>query len=114
MAESRRTGRVEGLILQEVSHLLRRVVKDPRVEGVTFTSARVTRDLRIAHLYFSVVGDERRRVEAESGLQSAKGIIKRELGRHLKLRYMPEIEFHFDASLAHAEHIRKLLKQVEP
>jgi len=88
------------------------VIKDPRLRGVTFTEVRVSKDLRHARVYFSVVGDEIRRQEVALGLQSAKGVIKRELAKHVRLRYMPEIEFTFDDSLNYAARIQQILKEL--
>ena len=113
MRPSRRTERLNGLLLAEISKAVRRVVRDPRIEGVTFTGVNVTRDLRIARVYYSVLGKSDSQEAAHEGLQSAKGVIKRELSRNLDLRYMPEIDFFFDDTLQYAEHIEKLLKKVQ-
>ena len=106
----RRPERLGGVLLEEISQVVIRVVKDPRIKGITLTRVRVSGDLRYARVFFSLLGDESRQREAILGLQSAKGIIKRELAKHLRLRYMPEIEFAFDDSLNYADHIEKLLK----
>jgi ribosome-binding factor A len=112
MKRTRRSERVSGLLLEEVSRVVLRVVKDPRISGVTFTSVRVSPDLRFARVYFSVVGGPRKQEEALRGFQSAKGIIKRELGRTLELQYVPEIEFVFDDSMEYAQHIEELLQKI--
>jgi ribosome-binding factor A len=108
--DQRRLMRVEGLILEEISRVVVRVLQDPRIEGITLTGVRVSKDLRHARVYYSTLGDEARQQECLLGLNSAKGIIKRELARNLRLRYMPEIEFRFDDSLSYADHIQRLLK----
>jgi ribosome-binding factor A len=59
-----------------------------------------------------VIGEDRRRAEAQEGLRSARGVIRREVGRNLQLRYVPDIEFFFDDSLGNAEHIESLLRQI--
>ena len=109
MSRSRRPERLSGLLLQEISRTVLHVIKDPRIQGVTFTEVNVSSDLRHARVYYSILGEGESQEEAAKGLQSAKGLIKREVGRHLSLRYMPEIEFIFDDSLLQAEHIEKLL-----
>ncbi len=113
MRQSHRTERLADLLLREISETVLRVAKDPRLQGVTLTLVKVSGDLRQARVYYSVIGDAGRQREAAAGLESAKGLIKRELGRHLRLRYMPDIEFFFDDTLQYAEHIQKLLKGIE-
>ena len=112
MRTSRRSTRVGGQIREEISRAVYRVVKDPRIRGVTFTQVKLSNDLRYARVYYSVIGEDRRQDEVREGLQSAKGVIRREVGRNLPLRYVPEIEFFFDDSLGYAEHIESLLRQI--
>jgi ribosome-binding factor A len=112
MKRTRRTERLSGLLLQEISSLLLREVNDPRVRAVTFTAVDVTPDLRLARVFFSVLDPERQQEDASQGLDSAKGLIKRALGPRLSLRYMPDLEFIYDASIQRAERIDNLLKTV--
>jgi len=97
----------------EISRAVHRVVEDPRIRGVTFTDVQLSKDLRHARVYYSVIGDRQRQEQAREGLGSARGLIKREIGRHLQLRFMPDIEFFFDESLGHAEHMDNLLRQIQ-
>jgi ribosome-binding factor A len=113
MKRSRRMERLNGVFLQEISGTVLREVSDPRIRSVTFTAVDVTPDLRLARVYFSVWNAKQDQEEAFRGLQSAKGVIKRELGNRLQLRYMPDLEFIFDPSMQHAEEIDRLLKQIE-
>ncbi len=101
-----------GQVLEEITRAVLRVVKDPRIRGVTFTDAKLSKDLRYANVYYSVLGDERRQKDVREGLESARGVIKREVGRHLQMRYVPEIRFFFDHSLEQAEHIESLLRKL--
>jgi ribosome-binding factor A len=112
MKTSRRSTRVGGQIREEISRAVQRVVKDPRIQGVTFTKVMLSNDLRYARVYYSVIGEEPRQHEVREGLLSAKGVIRREVGRNLPLRYVPDIEFFFDDSLGYAEHIEDLLRQI--
>jgi ribosome-binding factor A len=105
---------VGGLLRDEICRVVQRVVQDPRVRGVTFTNVKLSRDLRYARVYYSVIGDRQRQEQAREGLLSASGVIRREVGRHLQLRFVPEIAFFFDGSLGHAEHIENLLREIEP
>lgn len=100
-------------MLREISRVLTQVLKDPRTEGVTLTGTDVSPDLRNVRVYFSVLGSAEAKREALRGLESARGLIKRELGRHVKLRYMPEISFVHDDSMEHAERIQELLREID-
>ncbi len=107
---TRRAVRLGCFLLEEISELMVRAVKDPRIAGVSLTRVRVSKDLRHARVFFSVIGEESRQAEALQGLQSSKVFSNRELARHLHLRYMPEIDFSFDDSFVYADRIDKLLK----
>lgn len=88
-------------------------VKDPRVTGlVTVTGVDVTRDLRHARVFVSVMGTAAEQKETMEGLASVAGHLRARLGRTLRLRMTPELEFRFDASIAHAARIDSLLEQV--
>ena len=89
-------------------------LKDPRIGFVTITKVAVSDDLRLARVYYSVFGGEDQKEESHQGLESAKGYIKRELGRRVRLKYIPEISFLFDDSLEYSEHIEELLRGVKP
>lgn len=112
MKRTRRTERLSGLLLQEISGTVLREVNDPRTRAVTFTAVEVTPDLRLARVYFSVLDPTRQREDAARGLESAKGLIKRALGPRLGLRFMPDLEFVYDASIQRAERIERLLKAI--
>ena len=88
-------------------------LKDPRIGFVTITKVAVSDDLRTARVYYSVFGGEDQKEESHQGLESAKGYIKRELGRRVRLKYIPEISFLFDDSLEYSEHIEELLRGVK-
>ena len=113
MKRTRRTQRLNGLLLEGISDTVLRQINDPRIRAVTFTAVDVTPDLRLARVYFSVLDPLRQREEASEGLDSAKGLIKRSLAPRLSLRYMPDLEFIYDASIQRADQIDKLLKSLE-
>jgi ribosome-binding factor A len=104
---------LNGLLLSEIARAVLHVVKDPRTADITITTVKVSRDLRHARVYFSLIGDRPKQDDARRGLQSASGLIKRELSRHLKLKHIPDLEFIFDDSLEHAEHIDTILKGLQ-
>jgi ribosome-binding factor A len=110
---SHRLQRVSELIRAEVSDLLLRGIRDPRVTGlVTVTSVEVTRDLTRARVYVSVLGAEEQQVQALRGLQSARPFVRREVARRLKLRASPAIEFFLDHSIEHGSRLLALMKEL--
>jgi ribosome-binding factor A len=107
--QGKRLERVNQLIKEEISMLLQRELKDPRLGFVTVTEVDVTQDLKHAKVYVSVLGPEDRWVSSLQALQSAKGFVWNWLRRHLDLRVTPEIVFRPDRSMEHAAHIQSLL-----
>jgi ribosome-binding factor A len=112
MATGNRAQRVGDQILKVIAPFLLQKVKDPRVEGVTLTGVRLSKDLKVAKVYFSVLGEDKNIRNAADGLESAKGFIKRELGSRLDLRVMPDIQFLHDESFARALRIERLLEDL--
>jgi ribosome-binding factor A len=108
----KRSEKVGDLIRKEISKILVGELKDPRIGFVTITKVAVSDDLRVAKIYYSVFGGEQEKEESYQGLESAKGYIKRELGRRVRLKYMPEINFLFDDSFEYGEHIEELLRGI--
>jgi ribosome-binding factor A len=108
----KRSEKVAEAIQKIVSELLVRGLKDPRIGFVTITGVKMTDDLSMAKIYFSVVGSEEDKKHTQAGLQSASGYIRKEVGSHLKLRHVPEIHFRFDDSLERANNIERLLRQI--
>jgi ribosome-binding factor A len=109
----KRADRVGDLILQELSFVLQRKVKDPRLEGITLTRVEVTADLRYARVFYSVLATEEVKVAVAAGLERARGYVKRELGRRLQLRRMPDIAFCYDDSLEYGPRIHRLLSELK-
>jgi len=98
---------------EEISEILLKDLKDPRIGFVTITKVAVSDDLRQAKVYYSVFGGEQEKEDSFQGLESATGYIKRELGRRMRLKYMPEITFLFDDSLEYGAHIEELLQSAK-
>ena len=113
MMKGKRADKVGDQIRVEISDILLKDLKDPRIGFVTITKVAVSDDLRQAKVYYSVFGGEQAKEDSEQGLESATGYIKRELGRRMRLKYMPEITFHFDDSLEYGAHIEELLQRVK-
>lgn len=112
MLAGKRAKRVGDLILKEMADLLEQKVKDPRVHGVTLTGLRLSNDLKNAKVYFSIIGDRDVVIRAQSGLDSAKGYIKREVGSRVQLRYFPKITFEHDPTLETGNRMEALLKKI--
>jgi ribosome-binding factor A len=107
-----RADRVGVLIQQVLSDLLHRDISDPRLKMATITQVQVTKDLRLARVFFAAAGGKAGAEEAVQGFRSAAGFIKRSLGPRLGLRYMPELEFLYDESFDQGARIDQLLKSI--
>ena len=111
--DNRRPDRVAEAIREEVATFLAEGVKDPRVVGlVTVTGVDVTRDLRNAKVFVSILGSESERAATLDGLGSVAGHLRSRIGRALRLRLAPEISFKLDESVARAARIESLLAQI--
>jgi ribosome-binding factor A len=111
--EGKRSEKVADLIRKEISEMLVRTIKDPRIGFITITRVTVTEDCRSAKVYYSVVGTFNERERSMKGLNSAKGYIRRELGHRIKLKYTPEIVFQFDPSIEYAVHMGELIHHLQ-
>lgn len=110
----RRADRVAEAIREEVAVFLAEEAKDPRITGlVTVTGVEVTRDLRNAKIFVSVMGSDADRAKTFEGLASVAGHLRSRVGRALRLRLAPEITFRPDESIARASRIENLLAQIK-
>jgi ribosome-binding factor A len=109
-AEARRPERVAELVLREISQMLLRDLKDPRLRGITLTGVKMTDDLRHGRVFFSHLEGRSRAGQAIAGFHSAGGFIRRQIGQALGLRYTPELEFQFDPGPERAARIDALLR----
>lgn len=111
--EGKRSEKVADLIHKEISEMLVKTIKDPRIGFVTITRVAVSEDYRSAKVYFSVTGTVEERQRSMEGLNSAKGYVRKELGRRIRLRYTPEIIFKFDPSIEYAIHIGEVIRHIK-
>ena len=109
---SKRVNRVAEQMKKELGDIIFQKVKDPRIGFVTVTDVEVTGDLQNATIFISVLGDESKKEASLKGLNTAKGFIRAEIGKRIRLRVTPEIEFAFDESIAYGSRIESLLTQV--
>lgn len=108
-----RPERVQEAIRQEISTIINNEIKDPRLGFLTVTGVELTKDMRYARVYFSVLGEDKAKFLALKGLKSAKGYIKGRLGEKIKLRFMPEIEFRIDETLEKTERVFRILDKLQ-
>ncbi|MBI5561596.1 MAG: 30S ribosome-binding factor RbfA [Deltaproteobacteria bacterium] len=111
---SRRPERVGDLVKQEIaSMMLHGEIKDPRIGFVTITHVEMTPDLKEARVYFSQIGSDKDKEKSREGLSSASGFIRRRLAKALDLRHVPEVSFHYDASLDYGDRIDRIIKEIK-
>jgi len=108
-----RIERVNSLIRQEISELLRRQVKDPRLGNlVTVTGVSTSPDLGHAKIFVSRIGSEEEKQETLSVLAAASGFFRNELAKRLRLRHIPELSFQWDISIERGDHLLQLIDEV--
>jgi len=108
-----RAEKLQALIKQEMSTMLIRDVRDPRVKFVTVTGVEVSNDLSYAKIYVSLYGTEEQQAQAWKGLQSALGFFRSEIARRIDLRVAPVLSFHKDTSMEYSAHIESLLRDIK-
>ena len=111
--EGKRSDRVADSIRKEISEMLVKTIKDPRIGFITLTRVTVSEDCRLAKVYYSVVGTPEQKRQSMEGLNSAKGYIRRELGHRMKLKYTPELVFQFDPSIEYAIHMEEVFQHIQ-
>ena len=109
---SHRANRVGEQMKKELSDIIGRKIKDPRIGFVTVTDVEVTGDLQQAKVYISVLGDEEQKENTLKGLAKAKGFIRTEIGQRIRLRKTPEIIFELDESIDYGNRIESLIHQI--
>ena len=108
-----RVERVNSLLRHEISELLQREVKDPRLgDFIAVTEVSASPDLKYAKVFVSSLGCDDARKEILGVLGSASGFLRRRLARRLTLRYVPELSFHWDDSIKRGDHLLQLIDEV--
>lgn len=108
-----RVARVAQEIQKEVNDIIRKRVRDPRVQNVNITDVRVTGDLQQATIFYSTLSDKEKDVEdAQAGLDKASGLIRKELGQRIAIYKTPELMFERDESVAYGNRIDELLRDL--
>jgi ribosome-binding factor A len=108
-----RIERVNNLIRREVSELIQRQVKDPRLDAfITVTEVATSPDLKYAKVFVSCISGKQEEQKTLGVLNAAAGFLRAELAKKLRLRRIPELSFHWDDSIEHGDHILRLIDQV--
>lgn len=111
--DTRRIDRLGDLIKEEISSLLIREIKDPRIGMLTITDVEVSRDIRTAKVFYAVGGDRNARKETQKGLESAVGFIRSALAQNLTIKRVPELTFIYDTSLDYGQKIDRILEELK-
>ena len=112
MDNNSREERVAELLKEEISDIIRREVKDPRIGFVSLTDVEVSGDLRHAKIFVSVYGSEQEKKETMEGLEKANGFIRKLVGDRITTYHTPELIFRYDDSIEHGVRISQLIKEV--
>ena len=107
-----RANRVAEQMKKELGDIIGRKIKDPRVGFVTITDVEVTGDLQQAKIFISVLGEDKQKQETLIGLAKAKGFIRTEIGKRIRLRKTPELFFEFDEAVEKGNRIEHILRDL--
>jgi ribosome-binding factor A len=110
--ESPRTRRIGELIQAELSEIILRELKDPRIGFVTITGVDVTPDLRHADVFISVLGSKRERDASLAALQNSAGFLRKELAGRIEMKYFPDLKFKIDPSIEAGMKIDKIIRKL--
>jgi len=112
MLPYKRSQRVSDLLRQEIADIIMRRLKDPRIGFITVTGVDLTDDLKIARVYISCLKEEEKEATLDI-LNSAKSFVRSEVGKRIRMKVLPSIEFRFDESLGYGDKIDRLLKEIK-
>ncbi len=112
MPSQLRLHRIADRIREELSEMIIKEVRDPRVEMITITDVKIDRELAFADIFISAVEGSRRSQEVLEGLQSAAGFLRHNLAARIDLRVFPKLRFHWDPTPERADHIEQLLASI--
>jgi ribosome-binding factor A len=107
-----RKDRVGDSIKREISLMIQKELKDPGIGFVTITGVEVSADLKRAYIYYSILGDDESKTKTARALKRASGFVQHEIGKRLRLKHVPEVEFRFDGSVEYGAHIEELIRKI--
>jgi len=108
----KRMNKINEQFKREISRIILQDMSDPRLQFVSITKVDVSKDLRNANVFFSVLGESSQIEEAQKALFSAKGRIKAIIGKEINLRYTPELTFRYDEAMQYSERIEQTLREI--
>ena len=108
-----RPERVQEAIRREVSLIIQKEIKDPRLGFVTITKVEISKDLKNAHIYYIVLGEEKEAKSSRGALISAEGYIRKLIGDRIKMKFVPEIKFKPDRSMEHTRRVYEILDNIK-
>ena len=109
MAQGSRPERVGEQIRQELSQILSQQVHDPGIGFLTLSRVKVTPDLQLARVLYTVIGDEKQRKETQKALERAIPFMRRQIASRMRLRRVPELQFFYDQAIEHQDRIEQIL-----
>ena len=109
MAQGSRPDRVGEQIRQELSQILAQQVHDPGIGFITLTRVKVTPDLQLARVLYTVMGDDKQKKETAKALERAIPFLRRQIGSRVRLRRVPDLQFFYDESIEHQDRIEQIL-----
>ena len=112
MGQGSRPERVADQIRAEVATIIARELHDPGIGFVTITRVQVSQDLQHARVYYTSLGDAAARKNTARALERAAGFMRSQIGRRLRLRRAPEVQFTFDESIGHQDRVAQLLQEI--
>jgi ribosome-binding factor A len=112
MSLSKRSEQLEKSLIREINNIIYRKINDPRIKFVTITRVKVSSDLKYADVLVTIFNDKEQQKKALKGLKNATKFIRGELGKDLKLRYVPKIEFKIDEDLEHQYKLLEIITEV--
>jgi ribosome-binding factor A len=108
----KRNEHLEKSLLREINNIIYRKINDPRIKFVTITRVKVSSDLKYADIFVTIFNDRKQQKKALEGLENATKFIRGELGKNLKLRYVPNIKFIIDKELEHQYKLLKIINEI--
>jgi ribosome-binding factor A len=113
MAQGNRPDRVAEEVRHVISETLSRDVKDPGIGFITITHVKISSDLQVARVSYTTMGDAKNQAATKAALERVKPFLRRQLGQKLRLRRVPEINFHFDEGIAHQARVEEILLEIQ-
>ena len=112
MAQGSRPARVGDQVRQELAELIAREVQDPGIGFLTITRVKLTPDLQQARVFYTTIGDDRQRTETSKALRRATPFLRRQVGRRLRLKHVPELQFLYDESIEQQDRIERIIQDI--